>query len=59
MLSFSFMEIHGVEKLKFMSSLREAADLVIADLPRGLPVSTVLVPSSVVPTWNEKSDDYL
>ena len=45
--------IHGVP------SLRGAADLVIADLPEGLPVPTVSVPSSVVPTWNEKSEDYL
>jgi len=53
------MEIHGVEQLKSMPSLCEAADLVIADLPIGLPVPTVLVPSSIIPTWNEKSDDYL
>ena len=45
--------IHGVP------SLRGAADLVIVDLPEGLPVPTVSVPSSVVPTWNEKSEDYL
>ena len=42
-----------------MSLLREATDLVIADLPEGLLVPTVSVSSSIVPTWNEKSDDYL
>ena len=31
---------------------------MIADLSEGLPVPTVSVPTSVVPTWNEKSDDY-
>jgi hypothetical protein len=46
-------KIHGVP------SLRGAIDLVIANLPEGLPVPTVSVPSSVLPTWNEKSDDYL
>jgi hypothetical protein len=40
-------------------SMRGAADLVIADLPEGLPVPNVSVPSSVVPTWNVKSEDYL
>ena len=42
-----------------MPSLRGATDLVIADLPEGLPVPTVLVPSLVIPPWNEKNEDYL
>ena len=27
------------------------------DLPKGLPVSTISVPSLVISTWNEKSGD--
>ena len=42
-----------------MPSLHGAADLVIANLPEGLPVPTILVPSSIIPTWNEKSEYYL
>ena len=40
-------------------SVRGHADLVIADLPDGLPVPNVSVPSSAVPTWNLKSESYL
>ena len=42
-----------------MPSLRGTTNLVIADLLEVLPVPTVSVPSSVVPTWNEKSENYL
>lgn len=41
-----------------MPSLRGAADLMIVDLPEGLPVPIVSVPLVVVLTWNEKSEDY-
>ena len=40
-------------------SLREASDLVIADLSEGLSVPTVSVSSSVAPTLNMKSEDCL
>ena len=46
-------KMHGVP------SLRGAIDLVIADLPKDLQVPIVLVPSSVLSTWYDKSEEYL
>ena len=42
-----------------LPSVRGHADLVIADLPDGLPVPNVSVPSSLVPTWNLRPENYL
>ena len=36
-----------------------AVDLVIADIPEGLPVPGISTPSSSIPSWNAKSDKFL
>ena len=44
---------------KGVTKATPAVNLIIADIPEGLPVPRISTPSSFIPSWNTKSDKFL
>jgi hypothetical protein len=58
----SFVEQHSKRKIRYYKGIpgvQPCVDLILADIPEGLPVLGISNPPTSIPTWNEETPEWL
>ena len=57
-----YVEQHSKSKVRFYkgsTGVQPCLDLILADIPEGLPVPGISNPPTSIPTWNQEADEWL